>query len=104
MTPLEFFITDLEASIKLLQNAQTKDGFVLVLKSINSNTGSLIQTLENISLSPQPKTDARSFSLPTSAPLGGRPQFSGQRFNEMEIWALEAYGASYTLQEMLTVK
>ncbi|CRK85929.1 DNA-directed RNA polymerase subunit beta [Candidatus Providencia siddallii] len=45
-----------------------------------------------------------SYSLVTQQPLGGRAQFGGQRFGEMEVWALEAYGASYTLQEMLTVK
>jgi DNA-directed RNA polymerase subunit beta len=43
-------------------------------------------------------------SLVTQQPLGGKAQFGGQRFGEMEVWALEAYGASYTLQEMLTVK
>jgi DNA-directed RNA polymerase subunit beta len=42
--------------------------------------------------------------LVTQQPLGGKAQFGGQRFGEMEVWALEAYGASYTLQEMLTVK
>ena len=53
------------------------------------------------------KTHARStgsYSLVTQQPLGGKAQFGGQRFGEMEVWALEAYGASYTLQEMLTVK
>ena len=45
-----------------------------------------------------------SYSLVTQQPLGGKAQFSGQRFGEMEVWALEAYGAAYTLQEMLTVK
>ena len=53
------------------------------------------------------KMHARStgpYSLVTQQPLGGRAQFGGQRFGEMEVWALEAYGASYTLQEMLTVK
>jgi DNA-directed RNA polymerase subunit beta len=40
----------------------------------------------------------------TQQPLGGKAQFGGQRFGEMEVWALEAYGAAYTLQEMLTVK
>jgi DNA-directed RNA polymerase subunit beta len=45
-----------------------------------------------------------SYSLVTQQPLGGKAQFGGQRFGEMEVWALEAYGASYTLQEMLTVK
>ncbi|WP_026960392.1 DNA-directed RNA polymerase subunit beta [Aliagarivorans taiwanensis] len=45
-----------------------------------------------------------SFSLVTQQPLGGKAQFGGQRFGEMEVWALEAYGAAYTLQEMLTVK
>ena len=45
-----------------------------------------------------------SYSLVTQQPLGGKAQFGGQRFGEMEVWALEAYGASYTLQEILTVK
>ena len=44
------------------------------------------------------------YSLITQQPLGGKAQFGGQRFGEMEVWALEAYGSSYTLQEMLTVK
>ena len=53
------------------------------------------------------KIHARSigpYSLITQQPLGGKAQFGGQRFGEMEVWALEAYGASYTLQELLTVK
>jgi DNA-directed RNA polymerase subunit beta len=53
------------------------------------------------------KMHARStgpYSLVTQQPLGGKAQFGGQRFGEMEVWALEAYGASYILQEMLTVK
>jgi DNA-directed RNA polymerase subunit beta len=45
-----------------------------------------------------------SYSLVTQQPLGGKAQFGGQRFGEMEVWALEAYGAAYALQEMLTVK
>src|SRR5690625_5990042 len=45
-----------------------------------------------------------SYSLVTQQPLGGKAQFGGQRFGEMEVWALQAYGAAYTLQEMLTVK
>ena len=45
-----------------------------------------------------------SYSLVTQQPLSGKAQFGGQRFGEMEVWALEAYGAAYTLQEMLTVK
>jgi DNA-directed RNA polymerase subunit beta len=45
-----------------------------------------------------------SYSLVTQQPLGGKAQFGGQRLGEMEVWALEAYGAAYTLQEMLTVK
>ena len=45
-----------------------------------------------------------SYSLVTQQPLGGKAQFGGQRFGEMEVWALEAYGAAYSLQEMLTVK
>ena len=54
------------------------------------------------------RQDARSFyrflQPVTQQPLGGKAQFGGQRFGEMEVWALEAYGAAYTLQEMLTVK
>jgi DNA-directed RNA polymerase subunit beta len=53
------------------------------------------------------KIHARSigpYSLVTQQPLGGKAQFGGQRFGEMEVWALEAYGSAYTLQEMLTVK
>ena len=53
------------------------------------------------------KMHARStgpYSLVTQQPLGGKAQFGGQRFGEMEVWALQAYGASHTLQEMLTVK
>ena len=44
------------------------------------------------------------YSLVTQQPLGGKAQYGGQRFGEMEVWALEAYGAAYTLQEILTVK
>ena len=53
------------------------------------------------------KIHARStgpYSLVTQQPLGGKAQFGGQRLGEMEVWALEAYGAAYSLQEMLTVK
>ena len=53
------------------------------------------------------KIHARStgpYSLVTQQPLGGKAQFGGQRFGEMEVWALEAYGAAHTLQEMMTVK
>jgi DNA-directed RNA polymerase subunit beta len=53
------------------------------------------------------KIHARStgpYSLITQQPLGGKAQFGGQRFGEMEVWALEAYGAAYTLQELLTIK
>ncbi|HRA01454.1 MAG TPA: hypothetical protein PLJ62_14710, partial [Thermoflexales bacterium] len=53
------------------------------------------------------KVHARStgpYSLVTQQPLGGKAQFGGQRFGEMEVWALEAYGAAHTLQEILTVK
>jgi DNA-directed RNA polymerase subunit beta len=53
------------------------------------------------------KIHARSigpYSLITQQPLGGKAQFGGQRFGEMEVWALEAYGAAHTLQELLTVK
>ena len=57
--------------------------------------------LEEAGLSRDGKT---TYSLVTQQPLGGKAQFGGQRFGEMEVWALEAYGAAYTLQEMLTVK
>ena len=53
------------------------------------------------------KVHARStgpYTLITQQPLGGKAQFGGQRFGEMEVWALEAYGAAYTLQELLTIK
>jgi DNA-directed RNA polymerase subunit beta len=53
------------------------------------------------------KIHARStgpYSMITQQPLGGKAQFGGQRFGEMEVWALEAYGAAYTLQELLTIK
>ena len=53
------------------------------------------------------KMHARSigpYSMVTQQPLGGKAQFGGQRFGEMEVWALEGYGAAYTLQEMLTIK
>ena len=53
------------------------------------------------------KIHARStgpYSMITQQPLGGKAQFGGQRFGEMEVWALEAYGASYALQELLTIK
>ena len=53
------------------------------------------------------KIHARStgpYSLVTQQPLGGKAQFGGQRFGEMEVWALEAYGAAHTLQELLTIK
>src|SRR5699024_12272766 len=53
------------------------------------------------------KLHARStgpYSLVTQQPLGGKAQFGGQRFGEMEVWALEAYGAAHTLQEIITVK
>jgi len=57
---------------------------------------------------PRRRQDSRAldwpYSLVTQQPLGGKAQFGGQRFGEMEVWALEAYGAAYTLQEILTVK
>ena len=51
-----------------------------------------------------PSRSTGPYSLVTQQPLGGKAQFGGQRFGEMEVWALEAYGAAYTLQEILTVK
>jgi len=63
-----------------------------------------IMKLEHLA---EDKMHARStgtYSLITQQPLGGKAQFGGQRFGEMEVWALEAYGAAHTLQEMLTIK
>ncbi len=51
-----------------------------------------------------PPRSTGPYSLVTQQPLGGKAQFGGQRFGEMEVWALEAYGSAYTLQELLTVK
>ena len=53
---------------------------------------------------PSDRRTAGPYSLVTQQPLGGKAQFGGQRFGEMEVWALEAYGAAHTLQEILTVK
>ena len=71
----------------------------------------LKETVDSLNLKPggtvDDKIHARStgpYSLVTQQPLGGKAQFGGQRFGEMEVWALEAYGAAYTLQEILTVK
>ncbi|MGD2207453.1 MAG: DNA-directed RNA polymerase subunit beta, partial [Anaerolineae bacterium] len=66
-----------------------------------------IITMNKLAHLVEDKVHARStgpYSLVTQQPLGGKAQFGGQRFGEMEVWALEAYGAAYTLQEMLTVK
>src|SRR5690625_5544952 len=72
------------------------------------NWGSVgISYMINLSHMVDDKLHARStgpYSLVTQQPLGGKAQFGGQRFGEREVWALEAYGAAYTLQEILTVK
>ena len=70
-------------------------------------TVGIIYMLESYITLVEDKIHARStgpYSLVTQQPLGGKAQLGGQRFGEMEVWALEAYGASYTLQEILTVK
>jgi DNA-directed RNA polymerase subunit beta len=72
----------------------------------NARPGSSLIHVSNTHLVDD-KIHARStgpYSLVTQQPLGGKAQFGGQRFGEMEVWALEAYGAAYTLQELLTVK
>jgi DNA-directed RNA polymerase subunit beta len=74
------------------------------VKLIDGRTGIYMLKLHHLV---DDKIHARSigpYSLVTQQPLGGKAQFGGQRFGEMEVWALEAYGAAYTLQEMLTVK
>ena len=65
------------------------------------STSSSCTTLSTTRYTPVP---TGPYSLVTQQPLGGKAQFGGQRFGEMEVWASEAYGAAYTLQEILTVK
>ena len=70
------------------------------MEELENNSSNQLQLVDD-------KIHARSigpYSLVTQQPLGGKAQFGGQRFGEMEVWALEAYGAAYSLQEMLTVK
>src|SRR5207302_1474344 len=79
------------------------------LKQVYNETGRQLEYMYMLKLNHlvDDKMHARAtgpYSLVTQQPLGGKAQFGGQRFGEMEVWALEAYGASYTLQEMLTVK
>ncbi|MDP2870372.1 MAG: hypothetical protein Q8O08_16245, partial [Methyloversatilis sp.] len=84
----------------ILRDGLTGDPFDMPVTVGNIYMMKLIHLVED-------KVHARStgpYSLITQQPLGGKAQFGGQRFGEMEVWALEAYGASYTLQEMLTVK
>ncbi len=96
----------------LIKNGFSKDGKMTVYDGL---TGEAFD--EKITVGPlyvmklihlvDDKTHARSigpYSMVTQQPLGGKAQFGGQRFGEMEVWALEAYGAAYSLQEMLTIK
>ena len=81
-------------------------GFFINSTSRHSDCSSRIRTLK-LSHLVDDKIHARSigpYSLITQQPLGGKAQFGGQRFGEMEVWALEAYGAAHILQELLTVK
>ena len=90
----------IESGQSILYDGRTGEQFSRPV-TVGSNTCSSCTTLVD------DKIHARStgpYSLVTQQPLGGKAQFGGQRFGEMEVWALEAYGAAYTLQEMLTVK
>ncbi|TBR20824.1 MAG: DNA-directed RNA polymerase subunit beta, partial [Candidatus Nitrosotenuis sp.] len=103
-----------EADIRSLlkQNGLPEDG---MMKLIDGRTGEYFDQRTFVGMIymlklhhlVEDKIHARStgpYSLVTQQPLGGKAQFGGQRLGEMEVWALEAYGAAYTLQEMLTVK
>ena len=98
---------------KIMKDAQMNDSGKTLLYDgktgepfANEVTGGVMYIMKLIHMVDD-KIHARSigpYSLVTQQPLGGKAQFGGQRFGEMEVWALEAYGAAYTLQEMLTVK
>jgi len=105
------------ATVKDVQDEMKKAGLPVSSKTklIDGQTGNFIENpvavgviyMMKLSHQVDDKIHARStgpYSLITQQPLGGKAQFGGQRFGEMEVWALEAYGAAHTLQEMLTVK
>eukprot|EP01035_Chromulina_nebulosa_P037102 gene37102-50054_t len=94
---------DNDAELKALTDRakQLKERKVLQLGELVIATGADMLSIDELT------GHARAvgpYSLVTQQPLGGKAQYGGQRFGEMEVWALEAYGASYVLQEMLTVK
>jgi DNA-directed RNA polymerase subunit beta len=91
--------------LPILGKQRLRDGKTGVLYDQPVTVG--VMTMMKLHHLVEDKVHARStgpYSLVTQQPLGGKAQFGGQRFGEMEVWALEAYGAAYTLQEMLTVK
>ena len=111
-TPVFDGATQDEIEELLVQNGLSKDGKTILY---DGRTGEPfdkpvtvgVQYMLKLHHLVDDKIHARStgpYSLVTQQPLGGKAQFGGQRFGEMEVWALEAYGAAYTLQEMLTVK
>jgi len=99
------FVTDTSGPMPILGKQVLKDGKTGVPYDQPVTVG--VMTVLKLHHLVEDKVHARStgpYSLVTQQPLGGKAQFGGQRFGEMEVWALEAYGAAYTLQEMLTVK
>ncbi|MBI4314505.1 MAG: DNA-directed RNA polymerase subunit beta [Chloroflexi bacterium] len=101
----EDYMKSSEAPMPILGKMKVFDGKTGVAFDLPVTVG-IIHMLKLAHLV-EDKVHARStgpYSLVTQQPLGGKAQFGGQRFGEMEVWALEAYGAAYTLQEMLTVK
>jgi len=101
----ESFMTKTGKPMPILGKQILKDGKTGVPYNQPVTVG--VMTILKLHHLVQDKVHARStgpYSLVTQQPLGGKAQFGGQRFGEMEVWALEAYGAAYTLQEMLTIK
>ena len=101
----EEFMAEKEIPMPILGKQKLRDGKTGLPFGQAVTVG--IMTILKLHHLVEDKVHARStgpYSLVTQQPLGGKAQFGGQRFGEMEVWALEAYGAAYTLQEMLTVK
>jgi DNA-directed RNA polymerase subunit beta len=101
----EAYMVDSENPMPILGKQIIRDGKTGMPFGQSVTVG--IMTILKLHHLVEDKVHARStgpYSLVTQQPLGGKAQFGGQRFGEMEVWALEAYGAAYTLQEMLTVK
>ncbi|MHB8135229.1 MAG: DNA-directed RNA polymerase subunit beta [Anaerolineaceae bacterium] len=104
-TTAENFMRDSEKPMPILGKMPLRDGKTGLSFDQPVTVG--VMTMLKLHHLVEDKVHARStgpYSLVTQQPLGGKAQFGGQRFGEMEVWALEAYGAAYTLQEMLTVK